>query len=115
MHTLKQEQCRFLADRLRALSDETRLRILVLLGDGERCQCEIKQALGAGQPLLSFHLKTLRNAGLIHARRKGRWVFYRACCKVLEEVSALLQPTPTANRLSDCCIEAAPTHTPCCE
>jgi len=115
VHTLEQKQCGFLAERLRALSDETRLRILVLLGDGERCQCQIKDALGAGQPLLSFHLKTLRNAGLIHARRKGRWVFYRVCYHVLEEMSAFLQPTPSAEQLSDCCIEAAPSHTPCCE
>ncbi len=49
-----------------ALSDETRLHIVWLLAGGERCVCDLQEALDAAQSRLSFHLKTLREAGLVH-------------------------------------------------
>lgn len=60
----------------RALGDETRLRLVELLRDGEQCVCDLATALDVGQSLLSFHLKTLKDAGLITDRREGRWVYY---------------------------------------
>lgn len=60
-----------------ALADETRLRIVDLLRDGERCVCDIQEMLGMAQPRLSFHLKALKEAGLVADRRHGRWVYYR--------------------------------------
>lgn len=60
-----------------ALADETRLKIVDLLRDGERCVCDIQDLLGMGQSHLSFHLKTLKDAGLLADRRQGRWVYYR--------------------------------------
>lgn len=60
-----------------ALSDETRLAILALLRNGERCVCDLQQPLGAAQSRLSFHLKVLRDAGLVTDRRVGRWAYYR--------------------------------------
>lgn len=62
--------------RFHALSDEKRLRVLELLREGERCVCELTDAIDASQSLLSFHLKTLRDAGLVADRREGRWVYY---------------------------------------
>ncbi len=59
-----------------ALADETRLKIIGLLADGELCVCDLAGALDVPQPLLSFHLKTLRDAGLARTRREGRWVHY---------------------------------------
>ena len=59
-----------------ALSDETRLAILDRLRGGERCVCDLVDLLSAGQSRLSFHLKTLRDAGLVTDRRDGRWVHY---------------------------------------
>src|SRR3989440_272284 len=59
-----------------ALSDETRLEIVRLLSHGERCVCELQDALEAAQSRLSFHLKTLKRAGLVSDRRQGRWVYY---------------------------------------
>lgn len=59
-----------------ALSDETRLSIMGLLSKGERCVCELTDALDAGQSRLSFHLKALKEAGLVTDRREGRWVYY---------------------------------------
>jgi len=59
----------------RALGDETRLRIIERLREGEQCVCDLTEELGAGQSLLSFHLRTLKDAGLVRDRRDGRWVY----------------------------------------
>jgi ArsR family transcriptional regulator len=60
----------------KALSDETRLRILKLLEGGELCVCDIVAALDTSQPRASFHLAALKEAGLICDRREGRWIHY---------------------------------------
>ena len=60
----------------KALSDETRLRILSLMKDGEICVCDIAETLGMTQPNISFHLGMLKEAGLIIDRKNGRWVHY---------------------------------------
>src|SRR5882724_7123706 len=65
-----------LTRRFRALSDVTRLEIIDLLRGGERCVCELTEALSTAQSLLSFHLRTLKDAGLVTDRRAGRWVYY---------------------------------------
>ena len=59
-----------------ALSDETRLRLLELLRAGEQCVCDLTDSLETGQSRLSFHLKVLKDAGLVTDRREGRWVYY---------------------------------------
>jgi ArsR family transcriptional regulator len=61
----------------KALSDETRLRIVKLLEQGELCVCDIFSALDMVQPKVSFHLSVLKEAGLITDRKEGRWVHYR--------------------------------------
>jgi len=61
----------------KALSDETRLRILKLLEHGELCVCDLFSALDMVQPKVSFHLSVLKEAGLIKDRKEGRWVHYR--------------------------------------
>jgi ArsR family transcriptional regulator len=60
----------------KALSDETRLRILKLLEHGELCVCDIVAALNTIQPKVSFHLSTLKEAGLIRDRKQGKWIHY---------------------------------------
>ena len=60
----------------KALSDETRLRILKLLENGELCVCDIVAALDMIQPKVSFHLAVLKEAGLIKDRKQGKWVHY---------------------------------------
>lgn len=65
-----------LTRQFHALSDETRLQIIDLLRKGERCVCELTDALDAGQSRLSFHLKALKDAGLVTDRREGRWSYY---------------------------------------
>jgi len=60
----------------KALSDETRLRILSLMKEGEICVCDIAESLGMSQPNISFHLSMLKEAGLIKDRKNGRWIHY---------------------------------------
>jgi ArsR family transcriptional regulator len=61
----------------KALSEETRLRVLKLLEHGELCVCDIVAALDMIQPKVSFHLAVLKEAGLIKDRKQGKWTHYR--------------------------------------
>jgi len=63
----------------KAVADPTRLAILKLLEHGELCVCHITDRLGLCQPTASRHLRILSAAGLVSARRDGRWVHYRLC------------------------------------
>ncbi len=65
-----------LSSIFKALSDETRLRTLKLLENGELCVCDIVAALDMVQPRASFHLRILKDAGLIKGRKQGRWIHY---------------------------------------
>jgi ArsR family transcriptional regulator len=65
-----------LLDIFKALSDETRLKILKLLEGGELCVCKIVAALDMVQPKVSFHLAALKEAGLIRDRKEGKWTHY---------------------------------------
>lgn len=79
-----------LVRQFKALSDPNRLRILDRLRSGERCVCDLQDALEAGQSLLSFHLKTLKEAGLVIDRREGRWAHYRLNPAALAELEAFV-------------------------
>lgn len=61
----------------KALSDETRLRVIKLLENGELCVCDIFTALDMSQPKVSFHLNVLKEAGFLKDRKQGRWTHYR--------------------------------------
>jgi ArsR family transcriptional regulator, arsenate/arsenite/antimonite-responsive transcriptional repressor len=61
----------------RALADRTRLRLLNLIGDREVCVCFFVEVLGTHQPKISRHLAYLRDAGIVTARREGKWMHYR--------------------------------------
>lgn len=65
------------AQLFKALSDETRLRILALLGTGELCVCDLVAVLELPQSTVSRHLAYLRNAGLVADRRQGVWMYYQ--------------------------------------
>ena len=60
-----------------ALGDTTRLRLLNLMGDQEICVCYFVEILGQAQPKISRHLAYLRRAGIVEARREGKWMHYR--------------------------------------
>jgi ArsR family transcriptional regulator len=91
-----------------ALSDETRLQLLELLRDGEQCVCDLTGALDAAQSRLSFHLKTLKDAGLVTDRRQGRWVYYALNPEALDgmaEFLSALRPRRSGLRIAtrECC------------
>ena len=92
-----------------ALSDATRLAILDMLRGGERCVCDLQDDLEAAQSKLSFHLKVLKDAGLVTDRREGRWSYYTIVPEALAEVHDLavgLQPKKGTLRVlqpGSCC------------
>ena len=88
-----------------ALSDETRLSILECLRSCERCVCELTDHLDAAQSRLSFHLRVLKEAGLVTDRREGRWMYYTLNTEALAQVAELAQAlaTPQPGRESGCC------------
>jgi ArsR family transcriptional regulator len=89
-----------------ALSDETRLEIVRLLGRGERCVCELTDAMDAAQSRLSFHLKVLKTAGLVTDRREGRWVYYALNPDAFDGAAAavaVLRPSEDSGRTGEAC------------
>ncbi len=84
------------AQLFHALSDETRLGILEMLRGGERCVCELQDELEAAQSRLSFHLRVLREHGLVVDRKEGRWSYYSITPEALAQVhdmAVALQPS----------------------
>ncbi|MEA2764845.1 MAG: hypothetical protein QOK07_1249 [Gemmatimonadaceae bacterium] len=87
-----------------ALSDETRLAIIELLRKGERCVCELTDTLDAAQSRLSFHLRVLKDAGIVRDRKDGRWVHYELEPDAFEEMDTLISGMkPRAVRRSEAC------------
>jgi ArsR family transcriptional regulator len=95
--------------RLKALSDANRVRILAQLAGGERCVCDLTDALDAGQSLLSFHLRTLKDAGLVVDRRAGRWVHYSINADALADLEDFLRSIREASMAAPAAGEA------CCD
>ena len=95
-----------LTTKFHALSDETRLRIIDMLRGGERCVCDLTEALDAGQSRLSFHRKVLKDAKLVTDRREGRWAYYALAPDAfaqLEEFVGELPSTKLSVLASRCC------------
>jgi ArsR family transcriptional regulator len=89
-----------------ALSDETRLAILARLRNGPRCVCDLQDLLGAAQSRLSFHLRTLKDAGLVSDHREGRWTYYAINPEALAAVEghlAELRPGASGPVAPQCC------------
>ena len=85
-----------------ALSDETRLQIVRLLSHGERCVCELQSVLDAAQSRLSFHLKILKDAGVVSDRRDGRWVYYALNREALDEVAGFAAAVKPGRHAGSC-------------
>jgi len=117
-----------LAGVFAALADTTRLRLLNLMaGDGlvagrEVCVCHFVEILGQSQPKISRHLAYLRQAGLVAARREGKWIHYSICAPSDAAVASILSAALIAlgndrqmradrNKLNHACLVASPTGT----
>lgn len=104
---------RKLAQFFAALSDATRLRLLHLMKDGEICVCFLQGVLRSNQPKISRHLAYLRQAGLVEARREGKWIYYSLKKQESEQQEILMrafdhldqqpQTAKDAKRLKDIC------------
>ena len=89
-----------------ALADETRLGIVDRLRAGERCVCDLTDDLETSQSRLSFHLKTLKDAGIVTDRRQGRWIYYAlnpATMAAMEEFVKTLRATSRLRVLARRC------------
>jgi ArsR family transcriptional regulator len=76
-----------------ALANETRLELLRLIGNREVCVCELVEALRQPQPKISQHLACLRTAGVVQARREGKWMHYRIIPPPHPEAERILRAT----------------------
>lgn len=84
-----------------ALADKTRLRLLNLMRDEEICVCFFTEVLGESQPKISRHLAYLRNAGLVEARRDGKWMHYRIIEPENEVAQKVLHETLEGLKMRD--------------
>jgi ArsR family transcriptional regulator len=105
----------------RALADRTRLRLLNLMGDEEVCVCYFVEVLKTPQPKISRHLAYLRRAGIVGARREGKWMHYRItepadsqAAQVFKDLRNWLSSNPTMQRergrLVNICCTKPPAH-----
>ena len=76
-----------------SLGDQTRLRLLNLIGEQEVCVCYFVEVLGSPQPKISRHLAYLRSAGIVEARREGKWMHYRIVMPTHIGASQVLRQT----------------------
>ncbi len=75
---------------LKALADETRLKIVEMLSCGELCACQILESFNITQPTLSYHMKVLTDSGIVIGQRDGAWMNYSLDSKRIDEISQLL-------------------------
>ncbi|WP_319463747.1 metalloregulator ArsR/SmtB family transcription factor [Micromonospora sp. RTP1Z1] len=95
------ETAAVLAPAFKALGDPVRLQLMSMIASaegGEVCVCDLTPAFDLTGPTISHHLKTLREAGLVDAERRGTWVYYRVRPAILRQLAALLTVEPAAAR-----------------
>jgi ArsR family transcriptional regulator, arsenate/arsenite/antimonite-responsive transcriptional repressor len=83
-----------LAPAFKALGDPVRLQLMSMIASaesGEICVCDLTPAFALSGPTISHHLKTLREAGLVDADRRGTWVYYRARPGIMRQLASLLE------------------------
>jgi ArsR family transcriptional regulator len=80
-----------LASALKAVADPARLRLLNLIASaGEACACDLEEPLGLSQPTISYHLKTLTEAGFLEREQRGRWAYYRVIPRFTRDLASAL-------------------------
>lgn len=85
------------ATLLKALGDETRIKIFATLAQGERCACKILDELTISQSTLSYHMKILCDSGLVKGRRDGIWMRYTIETEILESLRGFFDELSAAN------------------
>jgi ArsR family transcriptional regulator len=95
---LSAEDAAQLAPALKALGDPVRLQLMSMIASapaGEICVCDLTPAFELSGPTISHHLRTLREAGLVDAERRGTWVYYRARPGLMRQLATLLATDTT--------------------
>lgn len=82
---------------MKALSDETRVKIFDMLSQGELCACKILEKFNITQPTLSYHMKTLCDSGLVDSRKDGVWMKYSINRDSLEKLRELFESISSNN------------------
>ncbi|MEV0560542.1 metalloregulator ArsR/SmtB family transcription factor [Dactylosporangium sp. NPDC050588] len=98
-HRIPAETAAVLAPAFKALGDPVRLQLMSMIASadgGEICVCDLTPAFDLSGPTISHHLRTLREAGLVSADRRGTWVYYRARPGIMRQLAALLTVTDPA-------------------
>ena len=90
-----------------ALSDPTRVNIVEMLSHEERCVYELQTSVDAAQSRLSFHLRVLKDAGLVSDRREGRWSYYTLNAQALDQIADFAQAVKPGEHAGSC-------RTACC-
>ncbi|MCL5103886.1 MAG: metalloregulator ArsR/SmtB family transcription factor [Armatimonadetes bacterium] len=99
-------------EAFKALGDATRLRIVRMLAEnGEMCVCTIVDELGMGQSAVSFHMSTLKHAGLLRSRKQFQWIHYSLNVEALEngpfaflgEIVGATKASASTKVSSECC------------
>lgn len=80
-----------LANMFKALGDETRIKIVNLLTDGEKCGCKLIDSLEIPQPTLSHHTKILCDAGILESRKDGKWTYYKVSSEGINALNEFLK------------------------
>ncbi len=86
----------------KALSDKNRLLILEMLSCGELCACHIIEGLKLTQPTISHHMKILQQAGLVNARKEGKWMKYSINNEIVNEICDFIKHTTSYKKECIC-------------
>ena len=88
----------------KALSDENRILILKQLRSGEKCGCELLEAMKITQPTLSHHMKILCGCQIVKSRREGKWLYYAIDCDGIKTVRNLMQSLLMPENIPEDCV-----------
>ncbi len=83
-------------DHFKALGDVTRLKILMMLCDGEKCACDIQANFDLKQPTISHHMKILQQVGLVSCDKRGKWIFYSLKPEKFEQIKTFIDANLSA-------------------
>ena len=87
----------------KAMSDETRLKILSMLTKGKTCACKILEAFHFTQPTLSYHMKQLTDSGLVDGVKDGKWVYYSINCERVGLLRDFIAEVNEIENATGCC------------
>lgn len=97
-----------LAQIFKALGDETRLEIILMLTGKELCVCDIMDAFNISQPAISHHLKVLKQAGILVDSREGKWIYYSLNLETVKHIEVFLQQVGSHNAIKEHCKPCSP-------